>query len=61
MMSVGAPAGFAGKKLPLVEAVVPAPLLVIGGLLMGAVRMPLAWTAAVDGLNRRGRLHLAVP
>jgi urease accessory protein len=50
MMAVGAAAGFAGIKLPLAEAVILASVFVIGGLLMGAVRMPAASAMAVVGL-----------
>src|ERR1700675_2181527 len=39
MMAVGAAAGFAGIKLPLVEAAILASAFVIGGLIMGAVRL----------------------
>lgn len=50
MMAIGAAAGFAGIKLPLVEAGILASLFVIGGLIMGAVRLPTAWAMAVVGL-----------
>jgi urease accessory protein len=50
MMAIGAAAGFAGIKLPLVEAVILASVFVIGGLLMGAVRLPAAWAMALVGL-----------
>ncbi len=50
MMAVGAAAGFAGIKLPLVEAAILASVFVIGGLLMGAVRMPAVSAMAVVGL-----------
>jgi urease accessory protein len=50
MMAIGAAAGFAGIKLPLVEAVILASVFVIGGLLIGAVRLPAAWAAAIVGL-----------
>ncbi len=50
MMAVGAAAGFAGIKLPLVEAVILASVLVVGGLLVGAVRLPVALAMAVVGL-----------
>lgn len=50
MMGVGAAAGFAGIKLPLVEATILASVFVIGGLVMGAVRLPLALAMGVVGL-----------
>lgn len=50
MMAIGAAAGFAGIKLPLVEATILASVFVIGGLVMGAVRLPVAWAMAVVGL-----------
>ena len=50
MMAIGAAAGFAGIKLPLVEAVLLALVFVIGGLVIGAVRMPAAWAMALAGL-----------
>ena len=50
MMAIGAAAGFAGIKLPLVEAVILASVFVIGGLLIGAVRLPTAWAMALVGL-----------
>ena len=50
MMAVGAAAGFAGIKLPLVEAAILASVFVIGGLIMGAVRLPAASAMAVVGL-----------
>jgi len=50
MMAIGAAAGFAGIKLPLVEAVILASVFVIGGLLIGAVRMPAVWAMALVGL-----------
>ena len=50
MMAIGAAAGFAGIKLPLVEAVVLASVFVIGGLVIGAVRLSAAWAMAVVGL-----------
>jgi len=50
MMATGAAAGFAGIKLPLVEAVILASVFVIGGLIIGAVRLPVAWAMAVVGL-----------
>ncbi len=50
MMAIGAAAGFAGIKLPLVEAVILASVFVIGGLLIGAVRMPSVWAMALVGL-----------
>lgn len=50
MMAVGAAAGFAGIKLPFVEAAILASVFVIGGLIMGAVRLPAASAMAVVGL-----------
>ena len=50
MMAIGAAAGFAGIKLPLVEAAILASVFVIGGLIIGAVRLPVAWAMAVVGL-----------
>jgi urease accessory protein len=50
MMAIGAIAGFAGIKLPLVEAVILASVFVVGGLLIGAVRLPAAWAMALVGL-----------
>ena len=50
MMAVGAAAGFAGIKLPLAEAVIAGSVVVIGALLMAAVRLPAAAAAAVVGL-----------
>ena len=50
MMAAGAAAGFAGIKLPLVEAAIAASVLALGVLIIGAVRLPLAWAMAVVGL-----------
>lgn len=50
MMAVGAAAGFAGIKLPFVEAAILTSVFVIGGLIIGAVRLPVAWAMAVVGL-----------
>lgn len=50
MMALGAAAGFAGIKLPLVEAAILASVFVIGGLIIGAVRLPMAWAMAIVGL-----------
>ena len=50
MMLIGAAAGFAGMKLPLVEAGIIASVLVLGALIMGAVRIPVAAAMAVVGL-----------
>jgi urease accessory protein len=50
MMAGGAIAGFAGIKLPLVEAVILASVFVMGGLIVGAVRLPAALAMAVVGL-----------
>ena len=50
LMAAGAAAGFAGIKLPVVEAAIAASVLALGVLIVGAVRMPLAWAMAVAGL-----------
>jgi urease accessory protein len=50
MMAVGAAAGFAGIKLPLVEAVILASVLAIGLLIIAAVRLPAFAAMAVVGL-----------
>jgi urease accessory protein len=50
MMTVGAAAGFAGIKLPLVEAAILTSVFVIGGLLMATIRLPAASAMAVVGL-----------
>lgn len=50
MMAIGAAVGFAGIKLPLVEAMILASVFVIGGLLIGAVRLPAAWAMAIVGV-----------
>jgi urease accessory protein len=50
MMAIGAAAGFAGIKLPLVEAAILTSVFVIGALIIGAVRLPVAWAMAVVGL-----------
>ncbi len=50
MMAVGAVAGFAGIKLPMVEAIILGSVFVFGGLLMAAVRLPSAAAMAVAGL-----------
>lgn len=50
MMAVGAAAGFAGIKLPMVEAVILASVFVFGGLIMGAVRLSSVAAMAVAGL-----------
>lgn len=49
MMAVGAAAGFAGIKLPLVEAIILGSVFVFGGLSMTAVRLPAAAAMAVAG------------
>ena len=41
-MAVGATAGFAGINLPFSEAGVLASVFMLGGLVMAAVRLPLA-------------------
>ncbi|MSP74629.1 MAG: HupE/UreJ family protein [Rhodospirillaceae bacterium] len=50
MMAAGAAAGFAGIKLPLVEAIILGSVFVFGGLIMAAVRLPAAAAMAVAGL-----------
>src|SRR5262245_55349664 len=50
MMGAGAAAGFAGIKLPLVEAVIAASVVAIGILIMAAVRLPAVAAMAVVGL-----------
>ena len=50
MMAIGAAAGFAGIKLPMVEAVILGSVFVFGGLIMAAVRLPSAAAMAVAGL-----------
>ena len=50
MMLVGAAAGFAGIKLPLVEAAIVSSVLVLGALVVAAVRLPSAVAMAVVGL-----------
>ena len=50
MMAVGAAAGFAGIKLPIVEAIILGSVFVFGGLLMAAVRLPSIAAMAVAGL-----------
>lgn len=50
MMAVGAVAGFAGIKLPLVEAAILASVFVIGGLIAAGVRLSAALAMAVVGV-----------
>jgi len=50
MMALGAAAGFAGIKLPLAEAGILASVFLLGGLVLAAVRLPLAAAMAVVGL-----------
>ena len=50
MMATGAAAGFAGIKLPLVEAVIFASVLAIGLLILAAVRLPALAAMALVGL-----------
>lgn len=50
MMAAGAAAGFAGTKLPLVEAVIAASVVVVGVLLMAAVRLPMATALSLVGV-----------
>jgi urease accessory protein len=49
MMATGAPAGFAGIKLPFSEAGVLASIFILGALVMAAVRLPLATTMLLVG------------
>src|SRR4051812_29190741 len=58
MMAVGAAAGFAGIKLPFSEAGILASVFMLGGLVVAAVRLPLAtamllvgWFAALHGYS----------
>jgi urease accessory protein len=50
MMAFGAAAGFAGIKLPFSEAVILASVFVVGGLVVGAVRLPMTAAMAAVGL-----------
>jgi urease accessory protein len=50
MMLAGAAAGFAGIKLPLVEAAIVASVLVLGALIVADVRLPSALAMAIVGL-----------
>ena len=50
MMAAGATAGFAGIKLPLVEAAILASVLVVGGLIVVGVRLPAVLAMAVVGV-----------
>jgi urease accessory protein len=50
MVGAGAAAGFAGIKLPLVEAVISASVVAIGILIMAAVRLPAVAAMALVGL-----------
>ena len=50
MMAIGAAAGFSGIKLPMVEAVVLASVFIVGGLLVGAVRLSAGSAMAIVGL-----------
>jgi len=49
MMAAGAAAGFAGIKLPFSEAGVLASVFMLGGLVVAAVRLPLAIAMLVVG------------
>ncbi|MFO1084797.1 MAG: HupE/UreJ family protein [Reyranellaceae bacterium] len=49
MTAAGAVAGFGGIKLPLVEAAIVTSVFVIGGLIVGGVRLPLALAMAIVG------------
>lgn len=50
LMLVGAVAGFAGIKLPLVEAAIVGSVLVLGTLIFAAVCLPSALAMAIVGL-----------
>jgi urease accessory protein len=50
MMAIGAAAGFAGIKVPLAEAGVLASVFMLGGLVMAAVRVPVASAMVVVGM-----------
>ena len=50
MMALGAAAGFAGIKLPLAEAAILTSVFLLGGLVLGAVRLPTATAMALVGL-----------
>jgi len=50
MMLVGAAAGLAGIKFPLAEAAIVASVLILGALIMAAVRIPSVGAMAVVGL-----------
>ncbi len=50
MMLVGAAAGFAGINLPIVEAGIATSVLVLGVLIVAAVRLPTAAAMALVGL-----------
>jgi urease accessory protein len=50
MMVVGATAGFAGIKLPLVEAAIVTSVFAIGGLIVAGVRPPAALAMTVVGV-----------
>lgn len=49
MMAIGAAAGFAGIKLPFSEAGVTASVFMVGGLVLAAVRVPIAAAMAIVG------------
>ncbi len=49
MMALGAAAGFAGIKLPFVEAAILASVFVVGGLILGGVRLPAALAMVLVG------------
>ncbi len=50
MMSLGAGAGFAGIKVPFVEAGILASVFLLGGLVVAAIRMPVHIAMIVVGL-----------
>jgi urease accessory protein len=49
MMAIGAAAGFAGIKLPFSEAGILASVFMLGGLVVAAVRLPIATAMLVVG------------
>lgn len=58
MMAIGAAAGFAGIKLPFSEAGIIASVFMLGGLVVAAVRLPIAtamllvgWFAGLHGYS----------
>lgn len=49
MMAIGAAAGFAGIKLPMVEAAILTSVFVLGALVALAVRLPSGWAMGLVG------------